>query len=136
MKDDKFKKTPHNFSVSAMMPKIETPNISSARNYYLADYKFEVIKKMIKDFEDKLDNEHEVALKLATFGQSILLNVTSIGYVNPSTIVFHGFVDGQPATLIQHMTMLNFLLISAPVQDTSKPPRRIGFFESDGDVEN
>lgn len=97
------------------------------RDYKMADYTYEVIVRRIKEFQDELDDNHEVALQLASLGQSITLAVTSIGYSNPSTLVFSGYVDGRPATLIQHMTQLNFLLLSMPKQDPEKPPRRIGF---------
>lgn len=100
------------------------------RDYNLADYSYEVIMERIKDFEDQLDDEHEVAVKLTSFGQAITLSVTDIGYSNPSTLVFHGYVGDQPATLIQHMSQLNFLLIAVRKADPEKPPRRmnrIGF---------
>lgn len=105
-------------------PHLETLQI---RDYNMADYSYEVIMERIKEFEDDLDEEHEVALKLASFGQSITLSVTGIGYSNPSTLVFHGFVGDQEATLIQHMSQLNFLLVAARKADPEKPPRRIGF---------
>ena len=93
----------------------------------MANRSYEVIIERIKDFEDSLDDEHEVALKLASFGQSITMSVTGIGYSNPSTLVFHGFVGEKNATLIQHMSQLNFLLLSVEKSDPSKPARRIGF---------
>lgn len=101
--------------------------IKALRNYNLADYSYEVIIERIKEFEDALDNDHEVALQLASFGQSITLSVVDIGYSNPSTLVFHGYVGDQPATLIQHMSQLNFLLLAVKKADPEKPPRRIGF---------
>lgn len=97
------------------------------RDYNLADYTYEVILERIKEFEDELDDEHEVALKLASFGQTILMSVTEIGYSNPSTLVFYGFVEGQQATLIQHISQLSFLLLSVKKADPEKPARRIGF---------
>ena len=97
------------------------------RNCNLADYSYEVIMERIKEFEDTLDNDHEVALRLASFGQSITLSVVDIGYSNPSTLVFHEYVGDQPATLIQHMSQLNFLLLAVKKADPEKPPRRIGF---------
>ena len=100
---------------------------SLMRDHSMADYAYEVILKRIKEFQDELDDEHEVALQLASFGQSITLAVTAIGYSNPSTLVFYGYVNGRPATLIQHMSQLNFLLLSVQKQDPGKPPRRIGF---------
>jgi hypothetical protein len=111
-----------------VMPEIQIPEI---RDYSMADYQFEVIMERIKDFEDELDDEHEVAIQLASFGKDILLNVTDIGYSNPNTLVFYGFVNGNSATLIQHMSMLNFLLLAVKKQEPEKPPRRIGFCVED-----
>lgn len=97
------------------------------RDYTYADYTYEVIMERIKDFEDTLDDDHEVSLQLASFGQSVTLAVTSIGYSNPTTLVFHGFVGNQRATLIQHVSQLNFLLLATQKAEPAKPPRRIGF---------
>lgn len=108
----------------AMLP---FPPLPAPRDCSKADYSYEVILERIKDFEDGLDNEHEVAVKLASFGQALTLSVTDIGYSNPSTLIFHGYVGDQPATLIQHMSQLNFLLVAVKKSDPEKPPRRIGF---------
>lgn len=85
----------------------------------------EIIMEHIKKFENTLDNDHEVAIKLASFGQSITLSVIRIGYSDPNTLVFYGYVGEQPATLIQHMSQLNFLLLAAPKADPKKPVRRV-----------
>lgn len=97
------------------------------RNYLLADYQYELLCNYIKQFQDDLDDEHEVAIQLASFGQSIILNVTDIGYANPSLIHFYGYYNGNKAHLIQHVNQLSFLLASVPKSDPSKPARRIGF---------
>ena len=99
---------------------IKPPSLPVIKDYKMADTQYKVIMERIKEFEDDLDDEHEVAIKLASFGQSILLSVTDIGFSNPFTLVFYGFVDGQPATLIQHMSMLNFLLIAVKKEDPKK----------------
>ena len=39
------------------------------RDYQLADYQYELLCKHIKAFQDTLDDEHEVGLQLASFGQ-------------------------------------------------------------------
>ena len=70
------------------------PNIDT-RNYLYADYQYEVIKEAIKSFEADLDQDHEVAFKLASFGQSIILHIVSIGYSNPSLLHFRGFIPGN-----------------------------------------
>lgn len=77
--------------------KFEIPTV---RNYNLADYTYEVIMEQIKNFEDTLNDDQEVALKLTSFGQSITMAVTGIGYANPSTLFFYGLVGDQEATLI------------------------------------
>ena len=122
------------FSIEDTLKAIETAQyapppleVISPRDYNLADYSYEVILERIKYFEYSLDDEHEVAVKLASFGQALTLSVTDIGYSNPSTLVFHGYVGDQPATLIQHMSQLNFLLVAVKKSDPEKPPRRIGF---------
>ena len=104
------------------VPKIEIPDI---RDFSMADYAYEVIMEQIKEFELSLDDEHETAVKLASFGQDLTMSVTDIGYANPSTLVFYGYVGEHEATLVQHMSQLNFLLLAVPKADPSKPPKRI-----------
>ena len=67
------------------------PNVReaiSANAYCYADYSYKVIMERIKEFETGLDDEHEVAVKLASFGQAITMSVSDIGYSNPSTLIF------------------------------------------------
>jgi hypothetical protein len=98
-----------------------------SRDYQLADRQYELLCEYIKDFQDDLDNEHEVGIQLASFGQNITMQVADIGYANPSLITFYGYVNGQYSELIQHISQLNFLLIACPKAEPEKPPRRIGF---------
>lgn len=101
--------------------------LKSPESYHFASNFYKIIAEEIKDFQDSLDDEHEICLQLASFGQSVLMAVEDIGYHNPSTLFFYGTVDGQPATLIQHVNQLNFLVMSVEKPDPSKAPRRIGF---------
>ena len=71
------------------------------RNYSLADWKYEKIMEEIAEYEAKLDNDHEIALRLASFGSSTVMVVTSVGYQNPDMLYFYGFVNGKDAQLIQ-----------------------------------
>lgn len=103
---------------------IEVLNTDS---YHYASYFHEIIMEQIREFEANLDNDHEICRQLASFGKNITLAVTGIGYHNPSTLYFYGYVGKQPATLIQNVNQLNFLLISAEKSCPDKPPRRIGF---------
>lgn len=92
-----------------------------------ADWKYKKIVEQIRDFEAELDDEHEVALRLASFGTSIVMTVTDIGYQNPDMLYFYGIVNGKGAQLIQHISQLNFLLLAVEKQTPNAPPRRIGF---------
>lgn len=121
------------------LPKVASPILSPeqmealTRNFHLADYQHEIIMKSIRDLESELDDEHEVVVKLASFGQTILMHVTDIGYSNPSLIHFYGYVNDQEAELIQHVNQLSFLLMAVKKSDPSKPPVRISGFVEDQD---
>lgn len=112
------------------MMNINIPTIELPRNYNLADWKYEKIIEQIRDFEQNLDDEQEVAVRLASFGSSITMIVTDISYQNPDILYFYGFVNGKDAQLIQHTSQLNFLITSIEKEDKSKPARRIGFTSS------
>jgi len=97
------------------------------RDHYLADYQYDILCRCIQDFQNTLDNDHEVGMLLASFGQSVLLKVSDISYSNPSIIHFYGTYNGYETHLIQHINQLNFLLVSIPKSDPDKPAHRIGF---------
>lgn len=97
------------------------------RDVDLADWKCEKIVEQIREFESQLDDEHEVFLQLAGFGENVLFAVESITYQNPDILYFYGMTDGIPAQLIQHTSQLNFLLLSLGKPIPERPPRRIGF---------
>lgn len=99
----------------------------SIRDYDHADWKYEKIMEQVRDFEENLDEDHEIGLMLASFGSSITMLVTEIGYQNPDLLYFYGSVNGTDSQLIQHVSQLNFLLTSVEREDKSIPARRIGF---------
>ena len=88
---------------------------------HLASWKHKKLVEQIRKFEADLDQNHEIAIRLASFGTSILMAVEDVGYQNP------GKVNGEEAQLIQHTSQLNFLLLAVQKPDPQKPPRRIGF---------
>ena len=94
--------------------------------YSYSDTQFEIIKKYILRFQASLDQDHDIGLLLTNFGQSVMMEVTQIGYEESVLMVFRGFVNGQPATLIQHVSQLNFLMMAVP-KEPDKPKRKIGF---------
>ena len=103
---------------------LEMPDVPM--HHMWADSQFEILKKYISDFENMLDDEHEVGVLLTNFGQSILMNVTHIGYEKSVLMIFKGYVSGKEATLIQHINQLNFLLTTVD-KEPDRPKRRIGF---------
>lgn len=121
----------HDELINRAMNYDKLPPIEPIRDYRMADYQYEVIMRSIKDFEDNLDNEHEVALRLTSFGQSILLHVTDIGYSNPCLIHYYGYVNNKYSELIQHVSQINFLLTSVPKDEPNRKTRRIGFYPND-----
>ena len=104
-----------------------TPFLDAVYTASMADEQYKHIMEQIKEFEKTLDNEHEVALLLTNFGQSVQLNVTNISYQNPYLIYYYGTVDGNECQLIQHVSQINFLLKAVDKETLSRPARRIGF---------
>lgn len=100
---------------------LETP---ASRSY--ADTQFQIIKKYVTDFYNSLDHDHNVGVILTNFGSTVVMEVTSIGFENPVLMVFRGYVNGSPSTLIQHVSQINFLL-TAIKREPDKPKRQIGF---------
>lgn len=114
-----------------IMPNIQIPDIEVPdlpMHHMWSDTQFEIIKKYITEYEKTLDSEHEVAVWLTNFGQSILMQVTNITYEESVLLVFKGYVNGKMSTLIQHINQLNFLLTSVE-KEPDRPKRKIGFGE-------
>ncbi len=100
------------------------PKPPSAYSY--SDTQFDILKEQIREFESTLDAEHDVALWLTNFGQSVLMQVTEISYRMPVLMIFKGYVNGVESTLIQHVNQLSFLLTSVKT-DPGRPKQKIGF---------
>lgn len=101
--------------------------LAMIKDYKLADTQYEILMKEINAFESELNENEEIALQLTSFGQSVLMNVTRIGYHNPSLLFFYGYVNNQWSQLVQHVSQLSFLITIVPKSDSSRPVRRIGF---------
>ena len=106
---------------------IKLPNIEPLPlAYSYSDTQFEILTRHIKEFESKLDSEHEVGLLLTNFGQTVTMQVTEISYEKSVLMIFKGYVDDKMSTLIQHINQLNFLLTSLDKSD-DHPKKPIGF---------
>ena len=97
------------------------------RDYSMADWKYEKLKEQIEDFQENLPDSVDVCVQLASFGTNILMFVEGIGYQNPDMLYFYGTINGNEAQLIQHISQLNFLLMSVPKLESDAKPKRIGF---------
>lgn len=81
-------------------------------------------------FDQNLDADHEVGVKLVSFGQSITFHVSALSYYNPSLIIFIGLTeDGNRVELVQNTSQISFLLIALPKLQPEQPKRKIGFIQ-------
>ena len=94
--------------------------------YSFSDTQFDVLKKYIQEYESSLDSDHEVALMFTNFGQTIIMQVTEIGYEKSVALIFKGYVGGKMSTLVQHVNQLNLLLTSVD-KDPVRQKTPIGF---------
>lgn len=112
------------------MPEVKHPVYNVAAENYASKF-YKTIIDRINKFEGQLDDQHEIGIKLVTFGQSITISVTEIGYSNPSIIIFRGLTENnEQIELIQHVTQLSFLLLTMKRINTDIPKRKIGFINT------
>ena len=85
------------------------------------------LTRLIQEFEARLDDEHEIGLSIVPLGDAVY-RVRDFDCWYPDMLIFYCLtLEGAEATLIQHHSQLNFLLIALPKLDPQEPPRRIGF---------
>ena len=103
----------------------------TSRDYTHADWKYEKIKEQIEEFQTGLSDDVDVFVALASFGTSMIMQVTDIGYQNPDMLYFYGSINGNETQLIQHTSQLNFVLMAIKKEEPTRPPRRIGFISDE-----
>lgn len=91
----------------------------------------EEILTAVNTYNRNLDEDHEVGVMLASFGQTVSVNITHVGYQGSKLIKFKGFLsdNGTPVELLQHVSQLNFLLISLEREHKEEPKKAIGFIQ-------
>ena len=95
-----------------------------------ARWMFDRLVTYIKQFESRLDEEHEIGARLVSFGANLTFHIEDMGYFGPDMIVFYGRNEkGEPVQLLQHTSQLSVLLVAVRKQDAR--PRRIGFVLDD-----
>ncbi|MEM6372924.1 MAG: DUF6173 family protein [Pseudomonadota bacterium] len=92
-----------------------------------AQWAYERIVMYLKNFEETLDNEHEVAMGF-TGGDAGVLRIEGMGYFDPDIVTFYGSDPaGAKTQLIQHVTQMNVMLRALPKAVEQAEPNRIGF---------
>lgn len=92
-----------------------------------AQWAYERLVLYIQNFEEQLDNEHEIAIGF-TGSDAGVLRIEGIGFYDPDIVTFYGSdQNGAKNQLIQHVSQLNVMLRALPREAGSKAPTRIGF---------
>lgn len=92
-----------------------------------AEWAHERLVLYIQNFEQQLDNEHEVAMGFAG-NETGVLRIEGLGFFDPDIVTFYGTdAAGGRMQLIQHVSQLNVALRALPIPRPEEPPRRIGF---------
>lgn len=92
-----------------------------------AQWAYERIILYLRNFEEQLDNEHEVAMGF-TGGNTGVMRIEGMGYFDPDIVTFYGMDPaGGRMQLVQHVTQLNVALRALPKAPEQAEPNRIGF---------
>ncbi|CUH75085.1 DUF6173 family protein [Tropicibacter naphthalenivorans] len=92
-----------------------------------AEWAYERLILYIQNFEETLDEEHELAMAFAGSDAGVL-RIEGLGFFDPDMVTFYGSGDDSQRTqLIQHVSQLNVILKAVPIQRAEEAPRRIGF---------
>lgn len=92
-----------------------------------AEWAYERLILYIKNFEETLDNEHEIAMGF-TGDDAGVLRIEGMGYFDPDIVTFYGTdATGAKTQLVQHVSQLSVLLRALPKKVQQQAPRRIGF---------
>lgn len=87
-----------------------------------ARWAYERLILYIRNFEEQLDNQHEVAMGFAG-GDAGVLKIEGLGYFDPDIVTFYGTdPNGSKTQLIQHVTQLSVLLRAMPKQENQTSP--------------
>ena len=92
-----------------------------------AEWAYERLILYIQNFEETLDNEHEIAMGF-TGAQAGVMRIEGMGFFDPDIITFYGSdPTGAKTQQIQHVSQLNVILRALPKQVEEAAPERIGF---------
>lgn len=92
-----------------------------------AEWAYERIILYIQNFEEQLDNEHEVVMGFVGGGAGTM-HIQGMGFFAPDLVTFYGADEmGVKTQMVQHVSQLNVTLKATRKQNDSGEPTRIGF---------
>lgn len=92
-----------------------------------AQWAYERVVLYLKNFEEQLDGDHEVAIGFVGANASVL-RIEGMGYFDPDIVTFYGSdPSGGRTQLVQHVSQLNVMLRTLPKAVEQEPAVRIGF---------
>lgn len=92
-----------------------------------AQWAYERLILYIRNFEETLDEAHEVAMGFAG-SDAGTIRIEGMGYFDPDIVTFYGQDQmGMRTQLVQHVSQLSVMLRALPKQVDEAPPARIGF---------
>ena len=92
-----------------------------------AEWAYERLVLYIKNFEEQLDNDQEVAMGF-TGGDAGVMRIEGMGYYAPDILTFYGSdPTGTKTQQVQHVSQLNVMLRALPKEVDQPEPNRIGF---------
>lgn len=90
-----------------------------------AQWTHERVILYIKNFEEQLDENHEVGMGFVSGGAGVM-RIQGVGFFAPDMVAFYGIDEnGNKANLVQHYSQLNLMLKAMPKMNDI--PSRIGF---------
>ncbi len=93
-----------------------------------AEWAYERLILYIQNFEEQLDNEHEVAMGFAGGNAGVIRIEGMGGFFDPDIVTFYGSDEnGIKTQLIEHVSQLSVILRALPKEIPAEAPRRIGF---------
>lgn len=92
-----------------------------------AQWAYERVILYIKNFEEQLKGDEEVAMGFTAGGAGVL-RIEGVGYFDPDIVTFYGTDPaGHRTQLVQHVSQLNVMLRVVPKEADTAEARRIGF---------
>lgn len=91
-----------------------------------AKHAHQTVAKLIRVFEESLDEEHEVGARLVSHASGSVFHIEDMGYWGPDLITFSGTDEtGQRVQLIQNVTQISILLLA--LKKRGATAQRVGF---------